>query len=187
MAYKDIKVQLTGTESLLQHNPSIMLTEQSMKKKQTYRPEEEAEKVAYRDEKGWLIIPRRCLKSCILNASSWYKFGRRSAKQIIAGSVKIEPENILILDEKGKPMKNYVIDSRPVVIQRRDRIIRHRPRIDRWMIEFTLKYNDKMIKETDILREILTEAGERIGLLDNRPEKYGENGTFSVTKFLPEK
>ncbi len=32
-------------------------------------------------------------------------------------------------------------------------------------------------------KEILEEAGQRVGLLDNRPQKYGENGCFKVTKW----
>ena len=31
--------------------------------------------------------------------------------------------------------------------------------------------------------EVYIEAGIRVGLLDYRPQKYGEFGTFAVTKF----
>ena len=72
---------------------------------------------------------------------------------------------------------------RPVVVQR-SRIIRARPKIENWELSFDIIFNDELIGEPDLIRQILEEAGQRIGLLDNRPQKYGENGTFRVKKFL---
>ncbi len=176
---KEIDVEIRGTTPLLMHSTEAM-TEAVMTKNPTkqYDAKEYAEKVAYRDKKGILYIPSRCLKACIINASSWYKFGRKSAKPIIAGCVRIEPYEISLNTKK------YVIDLRPVVIQRA-RIIRARPRLDDWKLKFKLIYNEKMIQNTNLLKEILEEAGQRIGLLDNRPQRYGENGTFKITKFSP--
>jgi len=66
------------------------------------------------------------------------------------------------------------------------RIIRARPRIDEWSLDFSILYNAEIFSTPDSLKKmkmILEEAGVRIGLLDNRPAKYGENGTFKVTKW----
>jgi len=183
---KKIEVVLTGTgEGLLMHSAAAM-TEQKPTKNpgKVYDNKKEAEKVAYRNAKGQLYIPSRCLKACILNAASWYKFGKRSAKQIIAGCTTIEPRE-MVLTHKKKPIKKYEIDTRPVVIQQ-SRIIRARPLIKDWEIKFDLIYNEKMIGNPKILFDILEEAGMRVGILDNRPGKsYGENGQFKVKKFLP--
>lgn len=122
------------------------------------------------------------MKACILNASSWYKFGKKSAKPIIAGCTRIEPYEISLTDAKDKKLKKYEIDLRPVVVQR-SRIIRARPRLDEWRLKFSVIYNDEMIGDTNIIRSIVEEAGQRIGLLDNRPQKYGENGTFKIIDF----
>lgn len=54
-----------------------------------------------------------------------------------------------------------------------------------WNLNFVINYNDELISDHNILMRILEEAGQRIGLLDNRPQRYGENGTFKITKFLP--
>ncbi len=186
---KTIKITLKGTTPLLMHSAdSMMLQKPKKNPKKEYDQKEEAEKVAYRDNEKFLIIPSRCIKASILNASSWYKIGKRSMKQIIAGGTRIEPEKPRILNNKGKPIKDYEIDLRPVVIQQ-NRIIRARPKIIDWNISFDIIYNEKIIGSTqqDLkqLNEIIEEAGQRIGLLDNRPQKYGDNGTFIVTKFLP--
>ena len=93
-------------------------------------------------------------------------------------------------DSKGKTLTEYKIDTRPVVVQRA-RIIRARPLMKDWRLKFEIIYDDQLIgttpQELDNIRNVLEDAGKRIGLLDNRPQKYGENGTFEVTKFLPKK
>jgi len=141
-----------------------------------YNAKEDAENAAYRMKDGTLFVPARAIKGCMVNASSWTKFGKLSAKPIIAGSTHIEPSEVSL------GTKDYEIDLRPVVVQRA-RIIRARPRLDSWKLKFQIIYNDDVIQQTEILKNILEEAGQRIGLLDNRPQKYGDNGTFKVTSF----
>lgn len=182
---KKIKVVLRGTTPLLMHSAQSM--EQSSVKRnpaKQYDPVEDAEKVAYRNKKGELFVPARCIKACMLNAASWYKFGKKSAKQILAGCTRIEPYEVTLTNGKKKALKKYEIDLRPVVVQR-SRIMRARPRLDEWQLEFDIIYNEKTISDLQTIRMVLEEAGQRIGLLDNRPQKYGENGTFEVVKFLP--
>jgi hypothetical protein len=86
--------------------------------------------------------------------------------------------------EIGLGIKKYEIDLRPVVVQKA-RIIRARPRIDKWKAKFDLIYNEEVFtgEGLDLLERIVTEAGIRCGLLDNRPERGGENGTFIVTSW----
>lgn len=185
---KKIEIELEGTgEGILMHSAQNMVKKDITKNPtKQYDIKKDAEEVAYRTDKGELYIPSRCLKACILNAASWSKFGKLSAKPIIAGCTRIEPTEILLRDLKGKVLKDYTIDTRPVVIQRA-RIIRARPLIKQWKIKFEIIYNEQMIANPQIISKIVEEAGQRIGLLDNRPQKYGENGTFKVNKFLPKK
>lgn len=178
---KTIKVEIEGTAPLLMHQMSIE-TQKEMQKKskkaqERLTPEEEAERGAYRTEDNELYIPARAIKRALINAASWYKIGKKSAKQYIAGLVVIQPEEIRL------GTNTYEIDQRPVVIQGRNRIIRSRPRLDEWTAEFNLTYDEKTFGDAEVLKEILTEAGQRIGLLDNRPQCYGENGTFTITKW----
>ena len=176
---KTIKVTIQGTSPLLMHSAQGMVSPTATKNPtRQYDHDKEAEKVAYRNKKTKeLYVPSRCLKACIINASSWFKFGKKSAKPIIAGSVFIEPF------ELGLGTKKYVVDLQPVVVQRQ-RIIRSRPRLDNWKLSFNLVYNEHLIGDTDLLKHIVEEAGQRVGLLDNRPHKsYGENGCFKIVSW----
>lgn len=144
----------------------------------TYDANEEAEKSAYWSSTGKkeLIIPSMILYASILNASSFHKVGRRSAKSILAGSIRVEPMEIPL------GTKDYEVDIRPVVINRA-RVLKGRARLDKWKATFTIVYNEKQIPNSDIIRTILEEAGERIGIMDFRPQKGGPHGTFRVVDF----
>lgn len=182
---KEINVEIQGTSPLLMHSAESMGSQQmkSNPAKQ-YDSKKDAEKVAYRNKKGELVVPSRCLKACFVNAASWYKVGKQGMKPLIAGCTRIEPYDINIMNG-SKKVKTYEIDIRPVVVQKA-RIMRSRPCFDEWKLNFTIVYNEEIFTTADSLikmKMILEEAGQRIGLLDNRPQKYGENGTFKVTKW----
>ena len=181
--WKRVKVRLVGLTPLLMHSAQNM-QEQGMVKNPTknYDHTEYAESVAYRTDKGKLFVPSRCVKRAMINGSAWFKIGKKSAKQIIAGLTRIEPEEIVIKNSKGKEIKDYIIDKQPVVVNRA-RIIRARPKIEEWQLEFEILYDTRLIVPDEHLKTILEEAGMRIGLLDNRPQTYGENGTFKLDKF----
>jgi len=187
---KKIKIKIKDAgNGLLMHSAASM-EEQSAKKNpaKEYDKVEEAKKVEYRNDKGQLYVPARCIKAAILNAAAWYKVGKQSAKQVIAGCTTITPGEVVLKDVKGKPMTQYKIDVRPVVIQR-NRILRARPLIEGWTAEFEIIYNENVIgtKFLNEFRKIIEESGQRIGILDNRPQKYGDYGTYTLQSFLPEK
>ena len=178
---KKIDVELEGITPLLMHKlGEVALAAMKAQSKKTTDipiPEDEAEDGAYRKKDGELYIPARCIKASLLRAAGWYKIGKKSMKQYIAGCITIEPHDV------GLGTDKYEIDVRPVVIGRGNKILRARPRIDTWKVKFNLIYNEDVFKTPDSLntiRQILEEAGMRCGLLDNRPEKNGENGIFKV-------
>ena len=186
---KKIEITLKGTgEGILMNSAQNMDGTRVKQKIQEYVKEDEAEKVAYKNDKGQLIIPARCMKACILSAASWYKIGKQSMKPILAGTTRLNPSDIVLLDAKGKPMKKYAIDTRPVVVGRA-RVLRHRPYIKDWTVKFEILYDEDYIgaEALENLHVILKEAGKRVGVLDNRPQKYGSNGCFDVVKYLPKK
>jgi hypothetical protein len=47
-----------------------------------------------------------------------------------------------------------------------------------------LEYDDTLLSEKEV-REILDNAGRRVGLLDFRPERKGPFGRFMVTAWHP--
>lgn len=177
---KKIKVEIEGTSPLLMNKYNVQAELDRQKGKRitkTYEPKEEAKKSAYYSKDGsTLIIPGLCIYASMLNASSFHKINRRSAKSILAGSIRVTPEEISL------GTKKYEIDIRPVVIQRA-RVLKARARLDKWKAEFEILYSEKLISNPEIIRTVLEEAGERIGLLDFRPQKSGFYGCFKINKF----
>lgn len=177
-----IAAELKGESvyGILMHSPKAMLDEDKTKMrntKQNFDKEEEAEKSAYRMKDGNLYIPSTAIMGCIINAAAYKKSGKNAVRPLLAGGMRIEPEEISL------GVKDYEIDSRPVRIQR-DRIIRHRPRIKDWKIKFDIVYNKNIIPFPEkVILPCLIEGGERVGLLDFSPRNKGPFGTFEVSKF----
>lgn len=179
---KKIQVEIKGLSPLLMNSPKGMLEEKEKMKKTTmnYNHEVEAERVAYRDKKGQLFIPSAAIKGCLVNAAAYKKFGKHTARPIIAGGVFITPNEVLL------GTKDYEIDVRTVVIQRA-RVVKARPVINEWKVSFILNYDETMIPDSEsMIKPILEDAGKRVGLLDFRPQKLGNFGTFEVTKWKEE-
>jgi len=165
------------------HNPISMLTESKRVKAtrgKEYDPTIEAEKAAYRLKssnafpKGELYVPSQAIAGCMINSASFSKVGRRSASQYVAAGMRIVPFEIPLGTE------NYEIDVRSAVVQRQ-RIVRWRPLVKEWILNFTILYNPEIIS-ANVLKEILQRAGMIVGILDYRPEKKGPFGTFTVLK-----
>jgi hypothetical protein len=177
---KKIKIEIEGTSPLLmnKYNVEAELDRQKGKRiTKTYDSKVEAESSAYWSKnKKELIIPSICLYASLLNASSFHKINRRSAKSILAGSLRILPDEVSLGTNK------YEIDVRPVVIQRA-RVLKSRAILNKWKAQFVIVYNEKLIGDPTIIKTVLEEAGMRIGLMDFRPNKGGFYGCFKVNKF----
>lgn len=178
---KKIRVTIESTSPILMNKYNVeaeLERQKGHRITKTYDPKEEAEKSAYwgTGKKKVLIIPSEVLYASILNASSFHKIGRRSAKSILAGSIRVEPMEVSL------GTKKYEIDTRPVVIQR-NRVLKSRARLTEWKATFDIVYNEQLIADPEIIQKVLKEAGERIGIFDFRPQKGGPYGTFNITKF----
>ena len=89
----------------------------------------------------------------------------------------MEPEYLLL------DVKDYAIDSRRVVVAAtKGAIVRHRPRLDKWGVTFTLHYDDVLLSAANV-RAIVDAAGSRVGVLDFRPAWKGPFGKFMVTQW----
>lgn len=179
---KVVKVEITGKTPLLMNNPRSMMFEEEAKKDivsttKKRNPTAEAEGRAYRMKDGTLYVPAEAIKGCLVNAASYKKFDKFSAKPIIAGCVQILPQQISL------KTKNYEIDERTVVIRMRGRVIRARPMVTNWKLTFDLEYDAGFISSSNLIRGILEEGGRRIGIMDFRPAKLGNFGMFTVTKW----
>jgi len=177
---KEINVEIEGTSPLLMNKYNVQKELERTKGRRTtqsYDPEEEAELSAYwSKDKSTLILPSEVIYASILNASSFHKVGKRSAKAILAGSIRVEPMEVSLSTKK------YEVDIRPVVINRA-RVLKGRAMLEKWKASFKILYNENLISNAVVIHDILAEAGMRIGIMDFRPQRGGPYGCFKVTKF----
>ena len=174
---KKIKVKIKGISGLLMHAYPMCPIENPPIEK--WPPEEQAELASYRDtNSSELYIPGIAIQRALIAAAAFSKGkGRASLQKQAAASLFIFPEHILL------GIRDFTIDARCVVIPAtRGRIIRYRPRIDSWMAAFEVEYDESLLTEKQV-RQIVDDAGSRVGLLDFRPEKKGPFGRFIVIEW----
>ncbi len=173
---KRVKVEITGIAPLLQHR---FATEEhgvgmSKGKKKVYYPKEEAEKCLYRNVKGEIYEPSEHVYQAMVRAAVDFKFEKKkSYKDVITSGLLIQPDEIPLIHEV-----DYEIDARGVVVQRA-RIIRWRPRFNKWKLSFIIDILDDENIATPTLKEILERAGATKGIGDYRPRF----GRFYVSEF----
>lgn len=170
-----INVEITGDSPLLMHR--FPMEDVSGYEKLT--PEKQAELAAYIMPGGEnLYIPGAAVYSALVGGGKLMKGkGRASLSTVVAGAVMIDPE-FLDLGTHA-----YTIDKRIVVNPAtRGRIPRYRPRLDSWKASFDLRYDPTALSEKQV-RELVDTTGQRIGLLDFRPQTRGPFGRFKVTSW----
>lgn len=171
---KNINVEITGIAPLLQHRfaEEEHGANKSRKKTKVYDPKIEAEKALYRDVEGKIYEPSEHLYQAMVRASVDFKFeGKKSFKDVISSGILVQPDQIPLGSD------GYEIDTRAAVIQR-SRIIRWRPRFNKWKLNFQINILDDENIPVHVVKEILDRAGER-GIGDYRPRF----GRFMVTAF----
>ena len=101
-----------------------------------------------------------------------FKFEKkRTYKDVITSGIIVQPEEIPLIFEG-----QYEIDARGAVIQR-SRIVRWRPRFNKWQLVFSITILDDENISVPTLKEILEKAGASKGIGDYRPRF----GRFMVT------
>jgi len=170
------KVKIVGIKPLLMNKPNLTTTEgKKRRRSEIPDPESEAKSRLYLDKKGNIVIPSLNVKACIRSAGRNYKVPQRKATyaSMIRAGLDIEPSPYIPLIHDS-----WEIDIRPVVVQG-NRILRARPRFDKWALEFRIINRDPTILHRDMVKQILEDAGKYYGLGDYRPEF----GLFKVEMF----
>jgi len=157
------------------------LKSKSRQKMKSYSTEEDAKKSAYMaeiDGKMQLYIPNAAVYSMLIGTAKQYRVRRMSLASMLAGTMRVEPEKIPLGTDQ------YVVDERAVVIQR-NRVLKGRAKLPEWSAKFQIIYDAKRLPDgiEGTLKEILEDAGTRMGLLDYRPQHKGWFGTFAVESF----
>ena len=135
-----------------------------------------AEFHAYSDSEGF-YIPTDQLRGALINAGAMVKAkvgnAKKSMKNIVAGM-------FFIKEEKIRLPKEYEIDKRSAVNRViKARIITIRPKWKSWKAKVTIQVdNDTITKET--VEQIITYAGQYIGIGSFRPTNNGMFGRFTL-------
>lgn len=174
-----IDIEITGITPLLMNKFNI---EDSGKKEKNLTPREAAEKVCYLDEQKKLFYPTVNIYSCIIEAGKFHKDGKvkvtTARSSLIPAGLMIDGEFIYF----NEPSQ-WEVDSRAVVVPSTGgRVVCHRPRLDKWALNFTLKLDTKMFS-AKFIRVLLDDAGNKVGLGDFRPSRKGIYGKFCVTSW----
>lgn len=142
-------------------------------------PQEIAQSKLYIGINGKPMIPQPNVLRSIVDGGKFHKAGKKQittkTESLLYACTDIEGSEITI--DHSQPWK---VDTRAVRIPSTGgRILAHRPMFDDWKLTFTIKYDDTFINEK-LLRQIVDDAGARIGLGDFRPSCKGPYGKFRV-------
>ena len=175
---KTIKVSIKGISPLLMHRFDVSDAASGGPVKVPDSAEEAAEKAAYRLPDGMLYVPAENVRAALVAAAVYEKGrGRASLQKYAAAAIFVSPQALELGTDK------YEIDARPVVVPAtRGRVIRYRPRLDKWGLTFYLEYDDELLTEEQV-RRIVDHCGSKVGLLDFRPQKKGPFGRFMVERW----
>lgn len=186
---KTYTARIEGTTSLVQHRFSEQSEDDVQKGTRLIgprhgTPREEAERAAYRHPDGTLYHPGAAIARLLREAGANHKIkgSRKSVKFAVPSAVIVLDDAVTLLEpETDAPLADFEVDSRPVVIPAtKGRVMRHRPRLDKWAMLFHLEIDDDLLP-ADFVHQLLEEGGRKIGLGDFRPEKGGPFGRFAVT------
>lgn len=172
-----IHIKIEGISSYLMHRFSEV-DEKARPKTGKKDYKSEAERALYKTEEGKYYIPSSQIHGCIINAGKYLQIvgrGKATYAKLFGAFILITPAALLI------DPQIYVIDERPVVIQK-SRIIRYRPKWDKWSLEFNIEIMDPSIAP-EVVSRALEQGGRYVGIGDFRPEKRGPFGRFIQTKF----
>jgi len=172
---ESVTVHLKGIKPLLMHAANS-IGQTSTKKTNNYDPQEEAEAALHKDAKGVIGVPSIAIVQCMKKAATEHKApgrGKKTLKDFVLSGLLIHDEFIPLTPQ------DWVVDSRPAVVQRA-RIMRWRPRFDKWELKFSIEITDPSIWNPSLIKSILLDAGRYVGLLDFRPF-FGTFDVVSVT------
>ena len=192
---KTIEVWIEGTSPLLQHRA----TEEGLGGGHQTRTNTVAEredprtiagKAIYRvndnDPKSQIAVVGAAFSRLIREAGGAHKVkgSRKSLKYLVPAAVIVLDDlcGLYLKDRKTK-IVDFEVDMRPVTIPAtKGRVMRYRARFNEWACSFRLRVNETILEEA-IVRRLLAEGCEQIGIGDFRPDKGGSFGTAAIVSW----
>lgn len=143
-------------------------------------PREQATPRLYTDSTGKPGIPGANVFAALISAGRFIKCGKRT---LTTAKSSLVPAGLLVTDLFCPIDGEWEVDSRSVVIPATGgRVMCYRPRFDAWQLTFTAQVDEGLFT-ADLARQLVDEAGGKIGLGDFRPERRGPFGRFKVTQW----
>lgn len=181
--------KLIGTSPLISHNPAQTMQSTDdgalSAKKKVYEDVEEAKIRLYCNEDGTYYHPSAAIRLAILEAAKGRKINKKPARGLVAGAVFPAEDRMTILDDKGKPKKEYAIRKCRVKVGSAG-VLRCRPQWDGWTMQVPIEIDTDFVS-TDVVTELLNLAGRIAGIGDERPSvDKGKNGVGSCGRFKAE-
>jgi hypothetical protein len=182
-----VRITVVGIKPLLTHNPEGMASSAGQAKRGTRVPESEAEAEAgaYRLHDGTCGIKGEAFRGSILGAAGAWKAKAKATMKSHLAHIIVAEQLVPLHYADGTPMKEYTIDRRRAIIGKAG-IMRSRPCYEEWMATFTVEYDPVLVPDPKIIVDITADAGNRMGVGDNRPQKNGSNGRYRVLEYLIE-
>lgn len=142
-------------------------------------PLEIAEGKLYIGLDGKPMIPQPNLLRCLVEGGRFTKVGKAQVttakSSILYACVDVQGAEVPLVHKQ--PWK---VDTRAVRIPSTGgRILAHRPMFDDWRLDFIVDLDTTILGEK-LFRQIVDDAGKRIGLGDFRPQCKGPYGRFHV-------
>lgn len=181
-----ITVEVTGTTPLMLNRFTDEAAERASSGTSTSSaaadrgtPQEAAQRALYIGLDGKPMIPQPNLLRCLVEGGRFHKAGKvqitTAKSSLLYACVDIEGAEVPI--QHKQPWK---VDTRAVRIPATGgRILAHRPMFDDWKLAFTAEI-DTSILNPKLFRQIVDDAGKRIGLGAFRPAVKGPYGRFVV-------
>lgn len=138
-----------------------------------------AESKLYLDNEGHPCIPQPNLLSCLVEGGAWHKIGKKQVTTKASSLLYscLDVVGVMIPIEHEQP---WSVDVRPVVIpSTKGRILAFRPRFDDWRLTFEIELTAEIIG-AKFARNIIDDAGMKVGLGDFRPSRKGPYGRFNI-------
>jgi len=171
----NISVTITGIAALLQHRFVVDEEDPIANKHSGFKDySDDVKKSLYLTEDGKLCQTADQIMGSMIKAAVNFKIpgkGKKTYKDLTKAALIVTPEYI------PHKIQTWRVDRRGVRIGMA-RIIRERPRLDEWELDFSIEAIDKQFPFSAI-KDILDEAGKFHGIGDFRPRF----GRFTVTSF----
>lgn len=191
---KTMKVRIEGTAPIIFHKWSqkaiTMILDKQLKKaskgRETRNPEEEYEDSFYYDASDRVAIPARNIKSAITNSA---RFIEGVQMVLLRGTIFIrgDVDGFIPILVKNKVVTRKDVRRNTSEWMRRDEVtvgmgsadLRFRGQLKEWSAEFLIEFDANNLSAEQVLN-LLQRAGFSQGLMEWRPERNGDSGTFKI-------